>query len=376
MRLLLGAAAAVFIAACGSPPPSPAITFIDPPAPSAVEVRGLPARDIQALSTVPLTTEQWQEILRVQVRGSTGPGIAGTYKAENGVVRFTPMFGFDKGRQFIVTFNATRIPGTAAGELWRQPRLQRIMTVAGAAAERTTVVSQVYPRAPQLPENMLRFYIEFSGPMGRGGALEHIRLVEDGGNEVVDPFLPVAADFWNPERTRFTLFFDPGRVKRGIKPNRDLGRALVSGKRYALIISDRWLDARGQPLKEEYRHAFTAGPAAEAPLDTATWKIHAPSAVGKNPLLVTFPSPLDRGLLVRAIGVQREGVDVKGDVRIEGNETRWEFRPAAPWAPGNYTLVVLTLLEDPSGNRIGRAFESRSVGGEKRDAIQIAFAVK
>lgn len=375
MRVLLAAAAAVFIAACDRPP-SPEISFVGTPAPTAVEVRGLPARDIQGLSKAVLTTEQWQEILRVQVAGSAGPGVAGTYKAESGVIRFTPMFGFDSGRQFVVTFNATRIPGVDRRELWRQPRLQRIMAVAGAAANRTTVVTQVYPRAPQLPENMLRFYIEFSAPMGRGSPLEHIRLVEDGGKEVVDPFLPVDADLWNPERTRFTLFFDPGRVKRGIKPNRDLGRALVSGKRYALIISDRWLDGRGQPLKEEYRHTFTAGPADETPLNTSAWKIHPPPAYRRDPVTVTFPKPLDRGLLFRALGVRRAGADVKGDVRIERNETRWEFRPAEPWAAGNYTLLVLTLLEDPSGNRIGRAFEVQRPDAQERERVEIAFTVK
>ena len=319
----------------------------------------------------------------MQVVGSTGPGIAGSYKAENGVIRFTPMFGFDRGRQFVVTFHATRIPGITIVEPWRKPRLQRIMTVAGAAAERTTVVSQVYPRAPQLPENMLRFYIEFSGPMGRGSPLEHIRLVEDGGKEVIDPFLPVEADFWNPERTRFTLLFDPGRVKRGIKPNRDVGRALVSGKRYALIISDRWLDGRGQPLKEEYRHTFTAGPAAEAPLDTAAWKIAAPPAGRRDPVTVTFPGPLDRGLLLRALGVQGKGLvaggsglGIPGDIRIDAAETRWAFTPRDPWSAGNYTLVVLTLLEDPAGNRIGRAFEVMRPADETRERVEIPFVVK
>jgi hypothetical protein len=31
--------------------------------------------------------------------------------------------------------------------------------------------------------------------------------------------------------------------------------------------------------------------------------------------------------------------------------------PAAPWKVGRYRIVVLGILEDPSGNRIGRAFE-------------------
>lgn len=380
MRVLPAAAATVFIAACGRTP-SPVIVFVGEPVLTSVEIHGLPSSDLAALSGASLTPEQWQEILRVQVAGPGAVPIAGRYSAESGLIRYTPMYGFDRGRSFDVILDPSRIPG-ARGEGWRKAQRSRFIGIVDPASAPTTTVRHVYPSASTLPENMLRFYIEFSGPMGRGSALEHIHLVEDGGNEVVEPFLPVEAEFWNPERTRFTLFFDPGRVKQGIKPNRDMGRALVQGKRYALVISDRWLDGRGQPLKEEYRHAFTAGPAEAAALDTATWKIGAPSAGTRDPLTVTFSKPLDIGLLQRAVGVQRKGLGarglglgVPGEVRIDGAETRWAFIPRDPWTAGDYTLVVLTLLEDPSGNRIGRAFEAKGAEGEKRAAIEVAFRV-
>ena len=38
------------------------------------------------------------------------------------------------------------------------------------------------------------------------------------------------------------------------------------------------------------------------------------------------------------------------------------FAPRDPWQPGRYVVVVLPFLEDPAGNRIGRAFEVRSPG--------------
>ena len=383
MRLLAAVAAAVLTVACGRTPPAPALSFAGSPTPSAVEVRGLPSTDIQALATGNLTTEQWQDVLRVQIAKSSGSGIAGTYTAQNGTIRFTPMFGFDQGRTYIATFNAARIPGVNAREPWRQPRLQRVVTLPGAPAPPQTEVTQVYPSGPVLPENMLRFYIEFSAPMGRGGPLEHIRLLTDDGKEVADPFLPVEAEFWNPERTRFTLFFDPGRVKRGIKPNRDMGRALVVGRRYTLIVSDRLLDGNGRPLKEAYRHAFTAGPAEESALDPAKWNVIPPVAGTRGALTVLFPKPLDHGLLQRALGVQKtepgapgSGVDFGGEIRVEGNETRWVFTPTEPWTSGTYALVALPLLEDPAGNRIGRAFEVRSGEEERRQPARIPFQVK
>jgi hypothetical protein len=381
MRFTLAAAAAVVVVACGRTP-SPEISFVGSPVPSAVEVRRLPARDIRALSALTLTNEQWRQVLRVETSGSQGIPLAGTYLAGDGLIRFTPMFPFEPGRTYRATFDPTRIPAVNVSDPWRR-RLERTFTVPAVSAERSTVVRQVYPSGPALPENMLRFYIEFSAPMGRGSALEHIRLVEEGGREVVDPFLPVEAELWNRERTRFTLFFDPGRVKRGIKPNRDLGRALIAGKRYALVIGDRWLDGRGQPLKSEHRHTFTAGPADEHALDTSAWKISAPSRGTRDPLVVTFPRPLDAVLLSRALSVriatQRAAAGesgLPGEIRIDAAETRWSFAPRDRWSSGHYSLVVLTLLEDPAGNRIGRAFEVTRPVDDPGDRVEIGFSVK
>ena len=177
--------------------------------------------------------------------------------------------------------------GSNAREPWRQPRLQRVVTVAGAPASTLdTVVKQVYPSGRVLPENMLRFYIEFSAPMGRGGPRSSTSVsLTDDGKEVVDPFLPVEAEFWNPERTRFTLFFDPGRVKRGIKPNRDMGRALVAGRRYTLIVSDglaRW--ARPAAQRGVPAHVHRGPGRRKRRSIRPTWKIAAPTAGTRGPV--------------------------------------------------------------------------------------------
>ena len=379
MRHFAAAAAAILVAACGRAP-SPDIALTGPPAPVSVEVRGLPARDLRALNRTRLSNAQWQNILRVEVEGSQGVAVAGSYQAQRGALRFTPMYGFDAGRRYVVTFDPGRIPGANKRDPWRKSSVQRTLTIDAAAVPRTTYVRQVYPSGDQVPENTLRFYIEFSAPMGRGGALEHIRLIEEGGQEVVTPFLPVEAEFWNADRTRFTLFFDPGRVKRGIKPNRDLGRALVAGKRYELVISETWADGRGQPLKSGYRRAFRAGPPREEPLSPQEWNIKAPGAGTRDPLVMTFPWPVDAGLLQRAISVRRavagSSIELVGDVQIELTEIRWSFVQRRPWDAGNYSVVVQPILEDPAGNRIGRAFEVMNGAAEKTEPIEMRFTVR
>ena len=98
--------------------------------------------------------------------------------------------------------------------------------------------------------------------------------------------------------------------------------------------------------------------AEDKPLDTASWRIQPPPSVGRRDgVVVTFPKPLDHSLLMRALGVTREGVSVEGDIVVDNAETRWTFTPREPWREGAYHLLALDVLEDVAGNQIGRAFE-------------------
>jgi hypothetical protein len=72
---------------------------------------------------------------------------------------------------------------------------------------------------------------------------------------------------------------------------------------------------------------------------------------------ITFPEPLDHGLLMRALGVTRDGAPLDGDIVVAPGERRWTFTPKEPWQAGRYELLALDILEDLAGNQIGRAFE-------------------
>ena len=75
---------------------------------------------------------------------------------------------------------------------------------------------QVYPSADRLPENQLKFYLHFSAPMSQGDCYRHIKLLDARGKAVDLPFLELDQELWDPTGTRFTLFFDPWRIKRAI----------------------------------------------------------------------------------------------------------------------------------------------------------------
>lgn len=362
LRMLRAAATSALLAAaaCSSSnsPSTPAIALREQPtgAPSYVEVTGLSSTQLRAVRAAALTDEQWARLFRVSVSDSA-PGILGTYAVTGDTLRFTPQFALDPGREYIVRFDPAHLPGTAgSGTSAAAPIVATVGTPAKHVVPSTTV-ARVFPSGDTVPENLLRMYVEFSAPMGRPSGITHMKLLDAAGDEIEGAFLPLDYEFWDPAHTRFTAFLDPGRVKSGILPNKQMGRALDTGRAVTLVISREWRDQHGLPLKDDYRRTIRVGPPATKPIDPRAWHIMAPAAGGRQALVVTFPKALDRGLLMRALGVTRAGAPMAGDVAVEDGETKWIFTPREPWQPGGHDLLALDILEDPAGNQIGKAFE-------------------
>jgi hypothetical protein len=366
-------------AACSSPSDSsatPAIKLATPAGgPAYVEVTGVADVTLRALGRADVTPEQWASVLRVAVE-KDAPAVLGQYAVSDGAIRFTPLFPFDEGRQYQVRFDPARLPDAPADAAVVET------TVGRPASTRvpSTVVARVYPSGDLVPENLLRMYVEFSAPMGRKSGVDYITLLDHAGKEIPGAVLPLEYEFWSPDHKRFTVFFDPGRVKKGILPNREMGRPLEVGRSVTLVISHDWPDEHGLPLKEDFRRTLRVGPTDLEPLDTAHWRIQPPPAGGRTGLMVTFPEPLDHGLLMRALGVTRDEKEVDGDITVDQLETRWTFTPREPWRAGPYQLLALDILEDVAGNQIGRAFEVdnfESVDkGPNPETITIPFRVK
>lgn len=337
-----------------------------------VEVVGLSADDLAQLKPRTLTHGEWAALLRVAVAGDTdasadGPSVLGTYTVSDTAIRFIPQFPFDPGRRYQVVFDPTRLPAPAGARAapWRSHRIETtIGTPAPEPHATTTRVVEVYPTARTIPENQLRLYIYFSAPMSLEGGLDHMHLLDEAGHATEDPFLPLDVNLWNADRTRYTVLFDPGRVKRGVLPNEQMGRSLIRGRKYTLVVDDSWHDAEGQLLVAPFRREFQVGPPDERPLDPTTWRLDAPAAGTRDPLTVSFPTPLDYALLLRTLSVWTERGDrLQGDIRVEASETRWIFTPREPWRAGAYRLTAASILEDIAGNRIGKAFEVDALTG-------------
>ena len=51
--------------------------------------------------------------------------------------------------------------------------------------------------------------------------------------------------------------------------------------------------------------------------------------------MVTFPEPLDHGLLLRALGVLApDGTPLDGEMAVGTSELKWTFTPEEPWTAG------------------------------------------
>jgi hypothetical protein len=306
------------------------------------------------------------------------PPVLGTYSLGSQEIRFEPAYPLDPGVRYVARFHPDRLPGrtTARGE----PVASEFQVPERHLAP-TTVVREVYPTARLLPENLLKFYIEFSAPMSGGHIYEHIHLRNDQGRDVELPFLEINEELWNPAMTRLTLFIDPGRIKRGVRPLEEVGPVLENGKSYTLVIDEGWRDANGAPLKRTFQKIFEAGPPDRDPPDPVGWKIQSPRSGGVEALSIVFPEPMDYALARRVIRViNRSGEVLDGIAVLGSEERRWSFQPARAWERGPYTLSVQTTIEDLAGNNIGKPFDVDLFEGVQRQftntVVNLPFEIR
>lgn len=221
----------------------------------------------------------------------------------------------------------------------------------------STHVSDIYPTAETLPENLLRFYIYFSAPMGQGDILPSITLLDSNGEALEGVFLSNRYDLWSADRTRLTLLLDPGRVKTGLVANDAMGRALEAGLSYTLLVGATGTDATGCAVAED-RRTFTVGPPDIDPPAPGTWFLATPEAGTLDPLAVDLGGPHDHLSLVYRLRVlDAEGEVVPGHIALADGESVWTFTPASPWMDSSHRLVINEQLEDLAGNRPGVLFD-------------------
>ncbi len=345
-----------------------------------VEVSGLSRDTLSALQAPEWPATNWPRVLAVFVEqpGTEPLSMLGEHRVESGLVRFVPAFPLEPGLRYRAVFDAGQLPGapsTTAG------KVTSILQIPVQRERSTTTVTQVYPSADVLPENLLKFYVHFSAPMSRGNIYEHIRLLNAANQPVDLPFLELAEELWSTDMLRLTLFIDPGRIKREVKPLEEIGPALVAGQRFTLLIGGNWKDANGHRMKHAFMKRFTVGPPDREPPDPQRWSYQAPPIRTREPLAIDLADPLDSALALRMIHVVDEaGRAVPGQPFLTDRERIWKFLPQQSWKAGHYSLVVETTIEDLAGNNIGKPFEVDLFDGVskrlERKTVKLPFELR
>jgi hypothetical protein len=291
------------------------------------------------------------------------PVVIGRYSVDARHLKFEPRFPFSPGTAYKVEIDTAALARLAADAALdaepTAPFVTHEFAVPAQVRARTTRILGVHPSSAELPANLLRWYVELSAPMTQGEALQHVRLLDESGRPVRGAFLALDQELWDPARRRLTLLFDPGRVKRGVRTNLEVGAPLEAGHRYKLVVDDAWPDGDGAPLVSGFEHSFEAVRADRASPDPRGWRLTAPTAGTREPVRVEFGELVDHALAMSMIGLYAaDGAGVAGAVQLADDDRVWVFSPTQPWRAGDFELRVDKRLEDVAGNSIARVFDT------------------
>ena len=145
----------------------------------------------------------------------------GRWSVDGDALCFTPRFPLPAGTLYaLVLRDDDAGPGTRWVEV---ARLQRPI----ARIPPTARVVAIHPSTPVVPENLLRLSVTFSASMDEGSAAQHVHLVDADGGDLPHALLAMPPELWDRPRRRLTLLLEPGRIKRGLVPNTELGAPLA-----------------------------------------------------------------------------------------------------------------------------------------------------
>jgi hypothetical protein len=344
-----------------------------------VKLFGLPSGSTASMSTI--SDEQWNSILSVYTHEAylknIDQPIAGRYFLNGDSLLFKPVYPFSPGQSYHAVFILKYFLITdAAKSDSPSDRLELSFSVPEEIHPLTTVEA-IYPESANLPENLLRMYVYFSAPMMPGEAYSHIKLIRENGTMVERAFLVIDQELWDSERKRFTLLFDPGRIKRDLRSNIDLGTPIRQGEKYHLVINSAWRGANGNSLAKSIRKTFFVAQAERAKVTTRTWSVITPLAGTVGDVIVSFDRPMDHAMALKHITVNSHSGIVAGHAETV-DDVVWKFTPDHPWTEGEYVLAISPLLEDVAGNNLNNVFDL-DVSKERRvnsiEPIKLSFTI-
>jgi len=305
----------------------------------------------------PTDPRKWLS-LRLMVDGATvyesdrlGPPVFGSHEVRDGYVLFRPQFALARDASYLARVQQ---PSDALGQF----ATHCVYDVPPLAPREPTKVENVLPGTDQLPANLLKFEIYFSRPMRHGAEVfSRIRLLDQSGKEIPSPWRDI--ELWSPNSPCLSLYIHPGRIKQGVNLREEFGPVLVPGQTYTLVIDAAMRDAAGAPLGKEFRKTFKAGPELHKKIELAAWKVTAPVAGTREPIVIAFDRPIDAFGIFRFLRI----IDPAGnplDYSTNRTPHHWlsqEWSPKQPWQKGIYLIKVDPQLTDVAGNTPHTVFD-------------------
>ena len=323
-----------------------------------VEIHSLPLSDQS--SEMSIASDEWYSIFSIYTNDAykkkIDQPIAGEYQPSGDKIYFKPTYPFAECQTYHAVFRPSNFFSRLGIERelsWEDAEMSFSIP---AIIHATTTVQSIFPESAVLPQNLLRMHIYFSAPMMPGDAYKHIALIRDDGIKIEKAFLHIDQELWDAQRKRVTLLFDPGRIKRDLRSNIELGMALEEGEKYTLVIDSAWRDVHGNTLAKSISKTFFVSPPIRSKVSVNTWKIDAPLAGSLESIIITFDRPMDQGLAMKHIAIRNSLGVVSGSAEII-NDSLWKFTPTHPWTKGEHMIVASPLLEDVAGNNLNNAFD-------------------
>lgn len=278
----------------------------------------------------------------VTLKGGQTP-ILGEYQVLEKEVVFHPVVPFTRGQVY---------------EIKKNDEVLAIFSIAKPAKGYVAAVQSVWPLADTLPENLLKFYINFSQPMQQGDVLQYITLVKDGKDTLKNVFLDLQQELWSNDDRVLTLWLDPGRIKRDLQPNQLLGPPLEAGHQYTLVIDSNWRTADGVTLQSSFSKKFSTKQRDDKSPDVSKWDFYL--APEECPLvIVNLREPMDARLVPEMIRVfNADSVELDGYRGFAHGDSVFAFQPTKALVKGNYYIQVDPKLEDIAGNNLMRPFDN------------------
>lgn len=310
-------------------------------------------------------SDNWTNLAIQLASASEDVAILGTLSREEGGIVFTPVVPFSYGHRYRIVLKNKTI-----GEF-------EVSAPEGLLAPE---LISIYPTLDTVPENLLKVYLRFSTPMAEGRSLSLITVLRNDRDTMKGTFLDLQPELWNAEGTLLTLWLDPGRIKRDLIPNKELGNPLQKGEHYTIRIASDWRSKEGQPMTKAYARTFFVRERDERSPDVMKWKLDLPKAGSTDKLDVHFGEPLDYSLVTSAIALSGPEVEMEAiTLAVNASERSVSFSPSRPWPAGEYRLTAESRLEDLAGNNLNRLFDrdlSAGQGSSNKAVYERVFIIQ